>query len=124
MNFIDWHRNLRIILRYEKKEYILTEVLPNKPSNKAEKSVREKYNKFIDDELVVSYLMVTTMSSELQKRFETRGAFDIMDQLKKIFQEKAQTEICVRPFFARSAPPLGDGMRKKDTEIPPKRASV
>jgi hypothetical protein len=30
----------------------------------------------------------------------------------------------VRPFFARSAPPLGDGMRKKDTEIPPKRAFV
>jgi hypothetical protein len=32
--------------------------------------------------------------------------------------------IIVRPFFARSAPPLGDGMRKKDMEIPPKRASV
>jgi hypothetical protein len=33
----------------------------------------------------------------------------------------------VRPFFARSAPPqrvVGDGMRKKDTEIPPKRAFV
>jgi hypothetical protein len=29
----------------------------------------------------------------------------------------------VRPFFARSAPPAGgDGMRKKDTEIPPERA--
>jgi gag-polypeptide of LTR copia-type len=53
-----------------------------------------KYNKFIDDELDVSCLMVATMSSELQKRFETRGAFDIMDQLKKIFQEKAQTEMC------------------------------
>jgi gag-polypeptide of LTR copia-type len=38
--------------------------------------------------------MVATMSSELQKRFETRDAFDIMDQLKKIFQEKAQTEMC------------------------------
>jgi gag-polypeptide of LTR copia-type len=34
------------------------------------------------------------MSSELQKMFETRGAFDIMDQLKKIFQEKAQIEMC------------------------------
>jgi gag-polypeptide of LTR copia-type len=34
------------------------------------------------------------MSSELQKRLETHGAFDIMDQLKKIFQEKAQTEMC------------------------------
>jgi hypothetical protein len=33
----------------------------------------------------------------------------------------------VRPFFVRSAPPsrgVGDGMRKKDTEIPPKRAFV
>jgi gag-polypeptide of LTR copia-type len=94
MNFMDWHRNLRIVLRHEKKEYILIETPPNKPSDKAEKSVREKYNKFIDDELDVSCLMVATMSSELQKRFETRCAFDIMDQLKKMFQKKAQTEMC------------------------------
>jgi gag-polypeptide of LTR copia-type len=38
--------------------------------------------------------MIATMSSKLQKRFETHGAFDIMDQLKKTFQEKAQTEMC------------------------------
>jgi hypothetical protein len=91
---MDWHRNLRIILRHEKKKYILTEAPPNKPSDKAEISIREKYNKFIDNELDVSCLMVTTMSFELHKRFETRGVFDIMDQLKKIFQEKAQTEMC------------------------------
>jgi hypothetical protein len=65
MNFMDWHRNLRIILRHEKNEYILTETPPNKPSEKAEKSVRKKYNKFIDDELDVSCLMVATMSSEV-----------------------------------------------------------
>jgi gag-polypeptide of LTR copia-type len=65
MNFMDWHRNLRIILKHEKKEYILTENPPNKPSDEAEKSVREKYNKFIDDELYVSCLMIVTMSSEL-----------------------------------------------------------
>jgi hypothetical protein len=67
INFMNWHRNLQIVLRHKKK-YILTEVPPNKPSDKAEKSVREKYNKFIDDELHVSCLMVTTMSSELQLR--------------------------------------------------------
>jgi gag-polypeptide of LTR copia-type len=94
MNVMDWHRNLRIILRHEKNEYILTKTMSNKPSDKADKSVREKYNKFIYDELDVSCLMVATMSSELQKRFETRGVFDIMDKLKKIFQEKAQTEMC------------------------------
>jgi hypothetical protein len=41
-------------------------------------------------------------------------SFDIPSKIIKII---------VRPFFARAAPPLvGDGMRKKDTEIPPKRA--
>jgi gag-polypeptide of LTR copia-type len=91
---MNWHCNLRIVLRHKKNEYILTETPSNKSSDKAEKSVRKKYNKFIDDELDVSCLMIATMSSKLQKRFETHGAFDIMDQLKKTFQEKAQTEMC------------------------------
>jgi hypothetical protein len=30
----------------------------------------------------------------------------------------------VRPFFACFAPPLGDEMRKKDTEIPPERVFI
>jgi hypothetical protein len=65
MNFMDWHHNLRIFLRHEKKEYILIEIPPNNPSDKEEKFVRENYDKFIDDELDVSCLMVATMSSEL-----------------------------------------------------------
>jgi hypothetical protein len=43
---------------------------------------------------------------------------------RKIRKRYPTPLVPVRPFFARSAPPLGDGMRKKDTEIPPKRASV
>jgi hypothetical protein len=65
INFIDWHCNLRIVLRHKKNKYILTKAPPNKPSDKEEKSVREKYNKFTDDDLDVSCLMVATMSSEL-----------------------------------------------------------
>jgi hypothetical protein len=42
INFMDWHHNLRIIPKYEKKEYNLTETSPNKLSDKTEKSVREK----------------------------------------------------------------------------------
>jgi hypothetical protein len=95
MNFMDWHRNLRIVLRHEKNEYILTETPPNKPSDKAEKSVREKYNKFIDDELDVSCLMVAIMSSEIQKRFETRGAFDIMDHSRKYFKRRLRLRCAI-----------------------------
>jgi hypothetical protein len=55
---------------------------------------------------------------------------EIEENFKKIIHSLRQvtyshiSSSAVRPFFARSAPPLGDGMRKKDTEIPPKRASV
>jgi gag-polypeptide of LTR copia-type/Zinc knuckle len=93
MNFMDWHRNLRIVLRYEKKEHILTQSVPKKPHDKASQADKHKYTKFVDDELDVSCLMVTTMSPELQKRFETHGAYEVMDTLKNIFQEKTQTEM-------------------------------
>jgi Reverse transcriptase (RNA-dependent DNA polymerase) len=49
------------------------------------------------------------------------------DQEGNVVRNKARLVVQgVRPFFARSAPPLAssDEMRKKDTEIPPKRASV
>jgi hypothetical protein len=44
-----------------------------------------------------------------------------------LFYSSIKYFIHVRPFFARSALPscgVGDGMRKKDTEIPPKRAFI
>ena len=30
-NFIDWYRNLRIVLRQERKEYILDQPIPEEP---------------------------------------------------------------------------------------------
>jgi gag-polypeptide of LTR copia-type len=93
INFMDWHRNLRIVLRHEKKEHILTQLIPKKPHDKASQADKDKYTKFVDDELDVSCLMVATMSPELQKRFETHGAYEVMDTLKNMFQEKAQTEM-------------------------------
>jgi gag-polypeptide of LTR copia-type len=93
MNFMDWHRSLRIVLRHEKKKHILTQPVPKKPHDKASQADKDKYTKFVDDELDVSCLMVATMSPELQKRFETHGAYEVMVTLKNMFQEKAQTEM-------------------------------
>ena len=32
-NFVDWNRNLRIVLRQEKKEYVLETPYPDEPQN-------------------------------------------------------------------------------------------
>jgi hypothetical protein len=66
-NFMDWCRNLRIILRQEKIEYVLSEPHPDDfpaGSSAADHRVHEKR---CDDELNVSCLMLATMSSDLQK---------------------------------------------------------
>lgn len=66
-NFLDWHRALRIVLKHEKKEYVLTTPLPKEPGAKPSKEAKDKYDKNMDDELDVSCLLVATMCPELQR---------------------------------------------------------
>jgi transposase InsO family protein len=91
-NFMDWHRTLRIVLRREKKEYVLTKPLPNKPSDTDKQETKDEYTKHEEDELDVSSLLVTLMSPELQRQFEAKSSYIIMSQLKKMFQEQARVE--------------------------------
>ena len=65
-NFMDWYRNLRIILKQEKKEYVLEEPYPNDPGANASEADRRAYEKHCDDSVDVT-LMLATMSLELQK---------------------------------------------------------
>ena len=89
-NFLDWFRNLRIVLKQERKLYVLDEPLPEEPVDnvpRAEKNAYEKHhNVFID----VAYLMLATMSSELQKDLENMEAYDIIFNLKEMFQQQAR----------------------------------
>ena len=64
-NFIDWYRNLRIVLRNEKKEYVLEQPYPDDLPDGANAAARRAYEKHCNDSLEVSCLMLATMSSNL-----------------------------------------------------------
>ena len=66
-NFIDWYRNLRIVLRQEKREYVLEQSYPNDLPDNATTADRRAYEKHCNDSLDVSCLMLATMSPDLQK---------------------------------------------------------
>jgi hypothetical protein len=66
-NFMDWYRNLRIVLRQEKTEYVLTEPNPNDLHAGSTVADHRAHEKSCDDALNVSYLMLATMSPDLQK---------------------------------------------------------
>src|SRR6185312_13322227 len=82
-NYADWIRNLRIVLRAEKKEDVLDTPLPEEPADDATAAAKNAYNKACDNNLEVSCLMLTCMEPELQMQFETKHeAHDMIMALK------------------------------------------
>ena len=86
-NFLDWSQNLRIVLKQERKMYVLDNEIPNEPpANNAPRAERDAYSNHLNDSVDVTCLMLTTTNSELHNQFEEMEAFDMMVHLKGIFQ--------------------------------------
>ncbi|KAJ9544893.1 hypothetical protein OSB04_024600 [Centaurea solstitialis] len=91
-NFLDWERNLMIVLRHERKWYVLEEPLGEAPPANATANVRNAYRKHSDDLLDVGCLMLATMSPDLQTGLMNTNAYDMIRQLRDMFQTQARTE--------------------------------
>ena len=92
-NYTDWIRNLRIVLRAEKKEDVLDTPLPEEPADDAPSAAKNAYKKACDNNLEVSCLMLACMELELQMQFETNHeAHDMIVALQDMFQTQARTE--------------------------------
>ena len=64
-NFLDWYRNLRIVLKQERKEYILDQPIPDEPAVNAPKTQKDAYSKHVNDSIDVTCLMLGCMDSNL-----------------------------------------------------------
>ncbi|KAL6557588.1 hypothetical protein OROMI_017938 [Orobanche minor] len=91
-NYLDWSMNLRIVLKDEKTQYILENSIPDELESTATKAQKDVYNKHVNDSLDVTCLMLATMNSELHIQFEDMEAYEMMGQLKEMFQEQARQE--------------------------------
>ncbi|KAK8685903.1 hypothetical protein V6N13_124935 [Hibiscus sabdariffa] len=65
INFLDWFQNLRIVLKQERKEYVIEEPVPDEPAANAPRADKDKFKKHMDDMVDVGCLMLATMDSEL-----------------------------------------------------------
>ena len=80
-NFNDWIRNIRMVTRYEDKEYVLDKELKEideataTPEEVAEYRIHEK------DTTKVSCIMLATMTTELQKSYEDYYTFEMHQNL-------------------------------------------
>ena len=92
LNYVDWLRNLRIVLRMENKQRAIEEPLPDAPTNGASRVIREEYEKRLTESNEAACLMLATMVPELQKGMESLGAYNMINQLKDMFQQQARQE--------------------------------
>ncbi|KAL4590248.1 hypothetical protein LXL04_003174 [Taraxacum kok-saghyz] len=90
-NFLDWYRNLRIVLKQEKRLNVLDEPLIEEPPV-TPKNAHDPWLKLVDNSIDVSCLMLATMIPDLQKDLENLGAYDMIIHLKELFQQQARTE--------------------------------
>ena len=91
-NFLDWQRNLRIVLRKERKLYVIDVPRPEPLPESASIAEQNVYQKHIDDDTDVTYLMLATMSPELQKQHEHMDACVMIEHLKRMFEGQAHQE--------------------------------
>ncbi|KAK8560143.1 hypothetical protein V6N12_012946 [Hibiscus sabdariffa] len=92
INFLDWFRNLRIVLKQERKEYVIEEPVPDEPAANAPRADKDKFKKHMDDMVDVGCLMLATMNSELQKQHENMVAYEMIQNLKEIYEGQARQE--------------------------------
>ncbi|GJU39005.1 zinc finger, CCHC-type containing protein [Tanacetum coccineum] len=102
INFLDWYRNLRIVLKNEQKSHHLEEALPKAPPATATVVVRNAYTLRVAEQQEVFCLMLVSMTPEIQKNLEDRTAFEILQELKTMFQQQAEQELfkIVKAFHA------------------------
>ena len=91
-NFTDWHRNLRIILIGCRKAYVLDAPLGDAPGATTTQLEANAYETCSDDHTIVGCAILTSLEPGLQKRFENHGAYEMVEELKTMFQVQTCAE--------------------------------
>ena len=90
-NYIDWKRNLKLVLTVESYKFVLTEICPPTPdSNSSEKEI-EIYQTWCKADQMVKCYILTSMINVLQHQHERMlTAYDIMLSLKEMFGDQGR----------------------------------
>ena len=90
-NFLDWYRNLKIVLRAEHILYVLDAPIETPPEDATDK-VLDEIQKHKADSEAATCIMLASMNAELQKQHEHMDAHTIIVHLLELFDEQARSE--------------------------------
>ncbi|GKA17834.1 retrotransposon protein, putative, ty1-copia subclass [Tanacetum coccineum] len=103
-NFIDWYRQLRLVLSTEDKEYYLEHPIPVAPVAQPGQQIPPEdlaaHAAWVKGQKEVVVLMLLTMDLDIQRNLAHLGAYDMLQELKAMFSKQAEQELLqtVREF--------------------------
>ena len=91
-NYVDWKRNLDIVLIAEEHKYVLTQPCPNFPSLDASLEEKQQYDRQQKSNEMVKCYILASISNVLQHQMhDGELVLDIMLSLKEIFGEQGRS---------------------------------
>ncbi|GJT55624.1 hypothetical protein Tco_0990678 [Tanacetum coccineum] len=104
INFMEWYRNLRIVLSIEDKLPFLEQPIPAilvpAAGQVIPSDVHNTHTAWVKDSKEIYGLMLMTMDPDIQKNLEHLGAYDMLKELKMLYAQQAYQELLqtVREF--------------------------
>ncbi|GKC21481.1 hypothetical protein Tco_1023631 [Tanacetum coccineum] len=96
-NFIDWYRQLRLVLSTEDKENYLEHPIPEAPvappGQQVPPAAAAAHAAWVKGQKEVVVLMLLTMDLEIQRNLAHLGAYDMLQELKAMFSKQAEQEL-------------------------------
>ena len=89
-NYVDWLRNLRIVLTQEKLSYILDSPDPEVIGEDTSEEKRVAHKMWLNDSITVRCIMLASMSNELQRQHEGMEPQSILLNLKELYGEQSR----------------------------------
>ncbi|XP_022841875.1 uncharacterized protein LOC111365550 [Olea europaea var. sylvestris] len=90
-NYVNWKKNLNIVLTAEKHKIVLDEVCPETPKDDSKEFQKAAYEKWHHSDEMAHCYILTSMSNVLQwKHQNMQIAFNIMKSLQEMFGHQSQ----------------------------------
>nr|GEU47207.1 hypothetical protein [Tanacetum cinerariifolium] len=101
-NFNDCFRQLKLVLRVEKKMYVIEQPLPADPAADSEANVLAEWNALCDAYNEVACLMLGSTNLELYRKFKNYSPYEMLQELKSMFEKQAIVERfdLIQTFYA------------------------
>ena len=77
-NFNSWYRKLKIVLKHEWILYVLTDPASKEPALNARSTIRDIYQKWLNDWTTVRCIMLAVMNDEFSHHFENVQQQDML----------------------------------------------